>query len=884
MKNHILKTAILFIYLFVSTGIQSQSCITYHSDFSGYDWDDDERTRISDAACNLKGLVEDAGITGFQVHTFGFYGYNPNMQGGTEAVWNQFLATKVNTSTPHLAIGKEIGIDGSFKKFWVSFSIPLNTCFNQQTIDIINVKLNENYHISATNPSPVPVIDKCIKLIKLGFCDCPENRNMCDVTLDDILTLKLNFRKTQITIGSPGAWTNGTNGIYDFFGNAVSFNGGTFYIPEQVNDSKAAYQNPVTVTSPDTTIIGPGLQGVVAIYDIESFYNISNEWNNIQNSVGADEFNEAWVVLKDNSGQWWLYSRFTIGAFPNISIDPQTQYPTLKETNNSGTRTIPSPFNLALKTLGNAAIDAVVQAVIIRLTDEKVNDWETAFKKVDYLGAAWTGVSSLWPWKTTKSKFGKAILDGFASVAGKAVTDPSYTVSQGIKDFVVATSASLVTGFIGEIGNAAGKYLEGAFRMMSNTSGGQKVFAKAIAVKCFALGGCFLPGTPVYAVTGIELMKKPIEKTCLFDIVAAHSTVNAHYGLTASINTLSDDMAGHNDPYTSDEQRARDAYTVNDTDWYSVTFDQIDGTSSCQLALHHDRIQTRGYNLHDTIQLSLLEQGISGPFRVTDIRHILPQKVPEDDIKDGYDYRHVTGIFTHLSDKVLMIHFESGDSLGITENHPVFSSTTGGWKHALELEAGEYLLTYLGEAKVSGITKLPGTHLVYNLEVKDLHNFLVGDAGVLVHNGCPNVAKRIVGIPQFQAWVRKFKTKPNHRSHLPDGQFEDYATGSRTQYEIIGGNTKIWADGVDELRNGLIDAKHNQDSYYTIESYFEKPFMYDKLNDEFDRYSKIIADKSTNAAQLIIKLSNNKESSILLFKHLAHKYNVPTIVEVIPWP
>jgi hypothetical protein len=100
----------------------------------------------------------------------------------------------------------------------------------------------------------------------------------------------------------------------------------------------------------------------------------------------------------------------------------------------------------------------------------------------------------------------------------------------------------------------------------------------------------------------------------------------------------------------------------------------------------------------------------------------------------------------------------------------------------------------------------------------------------------------------------------------------------------LGGNKKIWVDGVDNLRNGLIDAKHNIGDFYTIDSYFKKPFLYNDLNDEFIRYAAIIADKNSKAAQLIIKLSDNKEDSILLFRHLAQKYNVPTIVEVVSWP
>ena len=34
-----------------------------------------------------------------------------------------------------------------------------------------------------------------------------------------------------------------------------------------------------------------------------------------------------------------------------------------------------------------------------------------------------------------------------------------------------------------------------------------------------------------------------------------------------------------NDPYTSDQQRSRDQYEINDTDWNKVSFTEVIGTS-----------------------------------------------------------------------------------------------------------------------------------------------------------------------------------------------------------------------------------------------------------------------------------------------------------------
>jgi hypothetical protein len=72
--------------------------------------------------------------------------------------------------------------------------------------------------------------------------------------------------------------------------------------------------------------------------------------------------------------------------------------------------------------------------------------------------------------------------------------------------------------------------------------------------------------------------------------------------------------------------------------------------------------------------------------------------------------------------------------LGLTTPHPIFSTTHHSWRLAGELAPGEKVLTYHGEATVTSTEKKAGSEDVYNLEVKDLHNFLVGDLGIVVHN------------------------------------------------------------------------------------------------------------------------------------------------------
>ena len=240
---------------------------------------------------------------------------------------------------------------------------------------------------------------------------------------------------------------------------------------------------------------------------------------------------------------------------------------------------------------------------------------------------------------------------------------------------------------------------------------------------------------PAYAMAALPLISPvPIQEVQLLDYAVAHKTVNSSYGLTVN---ASDTYVIGKDPYTSDEQRVRDQYEINDTDWHEVSFKEVNGLSSCKLALHQDWIESHDYMVDGIVNMNLPEQGISGPFKITSIRHIQPQKIPGDeDPDDDYEYRPVTGLFTHQSNDVYTLGFTNAPSLGVTATHPIYSTTYHDWRLAGELEVGERVLTFKGEATVSSTEKRAGSETVYNLEVKDLHNFLVGDEGVVVHNGC----------------------------------------------------------------------------------------------------------------------------------------------------
>ena len=287
------------------------------------------------------------------------------------------------------------------------------------------------------------------------------------------------------------------------------------------------------------------------------------------------------------------------------------------------------------------------------------------------------------------------------------------------------------------------------------------------------LGGCFLAGTPVLLAAGAV----PIDSVQLFDYAVAHATINQPTDSEAY------------DPFTSAQQRERDQYELDSINWYEVGFEEVNGSSFYRLALHQDWMKAQGIStvgeLHD---LNLPEQGILGPSRITSIRHILPQKRPEDvDENDNFGFQPITAIFTHQSNDVWTLHFENGDSLGVTYNHPIYSVTADDWRLAGELEIGEEVLTKNGAVAVTKKISLPGVFPVWNLEVREWHNFLTSEQGIVVHNTgyCLETLMKLF----FGKWTRKKVAGTRWVDYVEESGFPSNST-EVNQLEALGEKLK----------------------------------------------------------------------------------------------
>ena len=257
-------------------------------------------------------------------------------------------------------------------------------------------------------------------------------------------------------------------------------------------------------------------------------------------------------------------------------------------------------------------------------------------------------------------------------------------------------------------------------------------------IKCNSVGcrvgenSCFVAGTPVLTDGGITVN---IEKLELGNLVFAHSSINRKAHLTTSKDvTMLDDI------YVSKHQKRIDKISLNKNEWFKVDLEikRTNGNNSKVYLLRPQSWLTtnRIRDVGDKVWLSMPEQGIENFATLTGLSNFTFSDLWENHlINEVYQLQPITGIFEHISDDIWNVVFESGDTLGVTGMHPIYSKSINDWQLVKDLEVGERVMTLEGETAILSKVKLQDTLKVYNLEVRAFHNFLVGNSNILVHNG-----------------------------------------------------------------------------------------------------------------------------------------------------
>lgn len=730
-----MRKLLIFIFLLCSYlfGFGQKFIQEYNA--SGSNLSQASLTRIENAIDSAIAPLSIDERSRFKVYDIGFYTYDTNKVELPYQMFNTWvdIIDGYPESDYYLIFGRVNSELNVPEEILVNVKLPYSVteCYSSEDKfamdDIICAETNSVMSYDYTN-NELLGINKLAEKIEYGLkCACydsgknqPPNPDslLCKSKykgfnfLDDKLR-GLGFRRKQIEIGGEKTWTNGSKGIYDYFGKEVKINGIPYYIPDEITDSKDIFDAKTQVL-PDTTI-DIDLNGKVFILDDNSFVN--NEWKNAFAESQNLDYCEYWVVLTSPDGKHYLYSRFTIGG----GLTPVAMMRDENEIKDRAGVTL-SPWGMALKALGNCAVDACVQAVIIRFTDESSNSWSTAFKKVDYLGAAWEGLSSILPWKTSPlvRKLGTALAKAITVVVDKAVKVSNYSVNQGLNDFVGAFGESIFSQILGEQIITKGELvLKGLTRFVKYND---NWLANKIAGKCFSgflmKYGCFTESTLVYIydndqvkIKDIKLnswvlsYKNKIENEVDNSIVSSHLTIPVNFEITNE---------------------------------YQIDFHSLVGTHECKLILKEEDLKNYEISkINDAVWLSIPEQGIEGTFVVDKIEHLKRTNTPTKENSDpDFVYSRVTGIFAHNSNDVWKLTFDNGEELKVTSAHPFLRDGSDEWVAVSALSAGDKVRTESGAATLISKVLLPGFHKVYNLSVENTKTFLVGDNGFVVHNTC----------------------------------------------------------------------------------------------------------------------------------------------------
>lgn len=446
-------TILLLLILFGFTNAQSYVQLT---DASGIILSNSEKSTLENAAQDAIDILPNADRSVFKIYDVGFYIHSESTIDGIEPIWENIKADVENDPETeyYLIFGRESNSQGINKRIRVELKLPNSSNYSCLTQEERNNLQNYIEHAANENLDPQYIQSEvaAMNLLKNYFykiivCNCENTGENCSQFTDfaylDNQLGGSGFRKREIQIGGESTWQNGTQEIYNYTGRKVIIDGVEYDIAEQVSEGKALIEAAVQVM-PDTSI-ATNISGKVFILDNESFSN--GEWEHAKSESLVNDFVEYWVVLSHPNGKSYLYSKFSLGEFTPVALTDN------KETESAKTFGIIPTWGDALKALGNAAVDATMQAVIVYLIDESVNDWPDAWGKVSYLGAAWEGISSLIPWKKKlngpQAFVVRAAMGAFAVTLDNYLKDKeNYTVSQALIDFGVGFGASAITQLV----------------------------------------------------------------------------------------------------------------------------------------------------------------------------------------------------------------------------------------------------------------------------------------------------------------------------------------------------------------------------------------------------------------------------------------------------
>jgi len=224
--------------------------------------------------------------------------------------------------------------------------------------------------------------------------------------------------------------------------------------------------------------------------------------------------------------------------------------------------------------------------------------------------------------------------------------------------------------------------------------------------------------------------------------------------------------------------------------------------------------------------LELPEMDTQGWARVLNLEKVAPPRGPPG--------CPVTGLFRRLSEDLVTVRLQKGHELISTWGHRLLSESRGQWVAAGDLQTGEVLSTPGGSIAVDSVDRTShGRQPVYNLEVGDVHRYLVGDAAVVAHNTeCGEAAKAVAGakkplvIGETMTRVQAYANK----------------VGADVYPGMPGFEEGMEAEGLAHNRAFIEEAKAQGRKIVDIGPDFEKRAIRGKPSDNYEMERKVTKD------------------------------------------
>jgi len=194
----------------------------------------------------------------------------------------------------------------------------------------------------------------------------------------------------------------------------------------------------------------------------------------------------------------------------------------------------------------------------------------------------------------------------------------------------------------------------------------------------------------------------------------------------------------------------------------------------------------RGRNIHCVPIASMIETP-GGPVRAADLR--AGDLVTSITANGNYGFGRILARQTAEVDEIFSFTLDSGERFSATGMHPV-ARTPDVFTPAGQLEVGQRVTTLSGQAKITEIETVPGSHSVVDFSVHPHNNFIAD--GVLTHNKSLRPTASPGDLPGRYimpgAWAaieftetdgRLIIARPPHASRSPEGDSAWRITGWR---------------------------------------------------------------------------------------------------------